>query len=105
MTKLRALAIAAPAGLLMAAAPAPYSTDDAGFGSTVDAMISAQAIDMTPEYAGVPMEGSNGKRSADAYRRYLSGNVKKLLSVTGKAEVGSQGGAVEQIITAPQPNQ
>lgn len=105
MTKLQALAIVAPAFILMAAAPAPYSPKDAGFGSTVDAMISAQAVDMTPEYAGVPLEGGNGKRAADAYRRYQSGNVKKLLSVSGDAAVGTQGGAVEQIVTTPQPNQ
>jgi hypothetical protein len=105
MNKIRALAVAAPSFILMAAAPAPYSPKDAGLGSTVDNLIAAQTIDMTPEYAGIPMEGSNGQRAADAYRRYLSGNVKKLLSVTGTAEVGSQGGAVDQIVTTPQSNQ
>jgi hypothetical protein len=105
MTKLRALAVAAPSFILMAAAPAPYSPSDDGLGSTVDAIIAAQTIDMTPEYAGVPMEGSNGKRAADAYRRYLSGNVKKLLSVSGESKVGAQGGAIDQVVVTPQTSQ
>lgn len=106
MTKLRTLAIVAPAFMLAAAAPGPYSPNDPGFGSSVTDMISTQAVDMTPEYAGVPIEGGNGKRATDAYRRYKNGNVKKLLSVTGEAAVGAQGGAIEQIVTTPpQPNQ
>lgn len=101
MIMLRTLAIAAPAFMLIAAAPGPYSPTDPGMGSSVTNMISSQTIDMTPEYSGVPMEGSDGKRAVDAYRRYQSGNVKKLLSVTGQAAVGGQGGAVEQIVTTP----
>jgi glycine betaine/choline ABC-type transport system substrate-binding protein len=101
MNKSNALLFVVPAFMLMAAGPVPYSPQDSGLGQTVDSIIAAQAIDMYPEYAGVPLEGSNGKRSVDAYRRYQSGNVKKLLKQTGEAQVGSQGGAVEQITTPP----
>jgi hypothetical protein len=103
MNRINALFIVAPAFILMAAGPAPYSSRDNGLGETVDSIIAAQAIDMDPEYAGVPLEGGNGKRSVDAYRRYQSGNVKKLLKQTGEATVGAQGGATEQIITTPPP--
>jgi hypothetical protein len=101
MNRINALFIVTPAFMLMAAGPVPYSPKDSGLGQTVDSIISAQAIDMDPEYAGIPLEGSNGKRSVDAYRRYQSGNVKKLLKQTGEAQVGAQGGAIEQIITTP----
>lgn len=103
MNRTNALFIVAPAFMLMAAGPAPYSPQDSGLGQTVDSIIAAQAIDMEPEYAGVPMEGSNGKRSVDAFRRYKNGTVKKLLSVSGEARVGDQGGAIEQIVTTPPP--
>lgn len=103
MNKIHAFAFVAPAFLLMAAGPAPYSPKDSGLGQTVDSIIAAQTIDPDPEYAGVPLEGGNGKRSVDAYRRYQSGNVKRLLSVSGEAKVGGQGGAIEQIVTAPPP--
>jgi len=82
----------------------PISRADPNFGLTVDANINAQAIDMTPEYAGVPMEGASGRRSADAYRRYQTGNVKKLLTVTGEAAVGAQGGANENVTITSTPN-
>jgi hypothetical protein len=103
MNKHIALFMLAPAtSLLMAAAPPPYSPSDPGFGATVENNIIAQVIDMTPEYAGVPAEGSDGRRSADAYRRYRTGNVKKLLSVTGDSKVGAQGGAAgETVVVTP----
>jgi hypothetical protein len=103
MNRINTLFLVAPAFMLMAAGPAPYSPEDSGLGQTVDSIIAAQTIDMEPEYAGVPLEGGNGKRSTDAYRRYQSGNVRKLLSVTGEAKVGAQGGAIEQIVTTPPP--
>jgi hypothetical protein len=68
---------------------------DREFGSTVNHNVVAQAVDMTPQYAGVPIEGGNGQRSADAYKRYLKGNVKALAKVTGSTAVGGQGGAAD----------
>jgi glycine betaine/choline ABC-type transport system substrate-binding protein len=98
-----ALLVLAPvAALLVAAGPAPYSRTDPGFGMTVETNIVAQTIDMTPHYAGVPLEGSDGRRSSDAYKRYQTGTVKKLLQSTGDAKVGSQGGATETTtVTTP----
>jgi glycine betaine/choline ABC-type transport system substrate-binding protein len=105
MKKRIALFTLAPATvLLMAAGVPPYSRTDPGFGQTVENNIVGQVIDMTPEYAGVPLEGSNGKRSTEAYRRYQAGNVKKLLSVTGDAAVGQQGGATDTVVVTPAPS-
>jgi hypothetical protein len=105
MNKRIALVALAPSALmLMAADIPPYSREDPGFGQTVENNIVAQTIDMTPNYAGVPGAGANGKRSTDAYRRYQSGNVKKLLSVAGDSRIGSQGGAAEGITITPAPN-
>jgi hypothetical protein len=101
-TRIALLTLAPAAVLLMAATAPPYSATDPGFGATVENNIVAQVIDMTPDYAGVPPEGSDGKRSTDAYRRYRTGNVKKLLSVTGDSKVGSQGGAAgETVVVTP----
>lgn len=69
---------------------------DPEFGSTVDHNIVAQTIDMNPEYAGVPIEGGSGRRSAAAIGRYQAGEVKPLLKVTGESEVGKQGGATDK---------
>lgn len=95
------IAVVPAALLLIAAGPAPYSRTDPGFGQTVETNIVAQVIDMTPEYAGVPSAGSNGKRSADAYKRYQTGDVKKLLTVSGDAKVGAQGGAADSVTITP----
>lgn len=100
-TSIVLIAVAPATLLLIAAGPAPYSRTDPGFGQTVETNIVAQVIDMTPEYAGVPGAGANGKRSADAYKRYQTGDVKKLLTVTGDAKVGSQGGASETVTVTP----
>lgn len=66
---------------------------DPGFGRTIGSNIAAQAIDMDPHYAGVPVEGGSGQRNVDALKRYQTGMVKQLEKVTGKSEVGGQGGA------------
>lgn len=105
MNRITAIFVLTPAmALLVAAGPPPISRADPNFGLTVDANINAMTVDMTPEYAGVPMEGASGRRSADAYRRYQTGNVKKLLSVSGAAAVGGQGGATESVTVTSTPN-
>lgn len=102
MSRIRTLFVFAPVALLLAAAgPAPYSRTDPGFGMTVEHNIVSQVIDMTPEYAGIPIAGANGKRSADAYKRYQTGDIKKLYTMTGDAKVGSQGGSTESVTVTP----
>lgn len=68
---------------------------DQEFGATVNHNVVAQVVDMDPQYAGVPIEGANGQRAVDSYRRYLKGNVKALARVEGTAKVGGQGGAAD----------
>jgi len=74
---------------------------DPQMGTAVTHNMVAQVVDMDPKYAGVPMEGTNGRLSADAYNRYLKGNVKALTKVDGNTRVGGQGGAGDSA-TAPQ---
>ncbi|GGE11113.1 hypothetical protein GCM10011529_16870 [Polymorphobacter glacialis] len=89
--------------VLASALPAPVMAGtDPQFGITVSNNIAIQAVDMNPQYAGVSMAGGNGQRSVDAHRRYLSGNVKTLMKVDGKAEVGGQGGGQEVQTLQPQ---
>lgn len=76
---------------------------DPELGATVNHNIVAQVVDMNPEYAGVPMEGSNGKRGVASFRRYQSGNVRALQRVDGGAKIGQQGGA-ENATTAAEAN-
>ena len=46
-------------------------------GIAVQRNIAFQAVDLDPHYAGIPIEGGNGQRSADAIKRYNSGTVKE----------------------------
>ena len=54
------------AALLLPAACA----GDPEFGTAVQRNIAFQAVDLEPRYAGVPMEGGNGERSARAIKHY-----------------------------------
>ncbi len=49
---------------------------DPAVGTAVQRNIAFQAVDLDPQYAGVPIEGGNGQRSVDAVKRYNSGTVK-----------------------------
>lgn len=69
---------------------------DPEFGATVDHSITAQAVDMNPQYAGVVVEGGDGTRAAEAQRRYLFGNIKQVMKPDGKS------GFVTQDVTPPQ---
>lgn len=60
---------------------------DAPIGSAVTNNVVAQVVDLNPRYAGVPMEGSNGQRSINAYKRYLSGEITPLQRPDGKTSV------------------
>lgn len=97
------LALALPLTLALALAGLSVAAEaaDPQLGITVQNNIALQAVDMNPRYAGAPMEGGNGQRSIDAYRRYLMGNVKDLVKMDGKAAVGGQGGAQAQQTLQP----
>lgn len=78
--------------LLAAAAPA-FAGQDAVLGTSVQANIVAMTVDLTPEYAGVKMEGTTGILAADAISRYRNGQVKPLLPLSGRSELGVAGAA------------
>ena len=42
-------------------------------GATVRANLAAQVIDPDPDYSGVPLPGTSGRRAADAMIRYQTG--------------------------------
>jgi len=75
------------------AATAAVAGPDPDLGATVRGNVASQAIDIDPHYAGIPAEGSNGRRAADALIRYETGKLKPLLRTNGKTDVGAQGGA------------
>jgi len=54
------------------------ATADPQFGAVVQNNIIAQAVDLDPVYAGVPIEGGNAARTANAVRQYNNGAVKPL---------------------------
>lgn len=54
------------------------ATADPQFGSVVQNNIIAQAVDLDPVYAGVPIEGGNAARTVEGVRRYNTDAVKKL---------------------------
>lgn len=64
---------------------------DAPMGASVVNNVVAQTVDLNPQYAGVPAEGSNGSRSVDAYKRYLKGSIVPLQRPDGKGS--TTGGA------------
>lgn len=77
-------------GVIAAVAAAPASAIDRALGTSVQANIVAMAVDLTPSYAGVKMEGTNGTGADGAVNRYRNGRVKPLLPLSGKAsETGS----------------
>ncbi len=71
----------------------PAFASDRELGSCVRHNIAVQTIDPDPRYQGTMMEGGVGQRSAAAVRRYMTGNIKPLARVDGRAQVGQQGGA------------
>ncbi len=72
---MRALVITAGAAAMLMLGGCETDPD---LGYSVRRAVVAQAVDMTPTYAGVPIEGTNGVRSSDAQRRYLKGDPAKL---------------------------
>jgi hypothetical protein len=64
----------------------------AGFGDSVRNNIVVQAGDMNPPYRGDAIEGGNGKRSAEAVRRYEDGKIKAPRGTTASGAQILQGG-------------
>lgn len=63
--------------ILAAALPVPAAAGDPQFGVVTGGNIAAQAGPI-PTYAGVPMEGSDGRRASRAANRYRRGMVTPL---------------------------
>ncbi len=81
------------AAAALAAATSADAGPDRGLGATVRANIAAQAVNLDPDYANSPVTGTSGRRAADAMIRYQTGQLKPLLKINGKTDLGSQGGA------------
>lgn len=83
-------------------------TTDPDLGYSIRRAVVAQAVDMNPTYAGVPMEGTNSVRALDAHRRYLKSDVRRLGRIDGKVDVVgtvSEAGAGRVAPAAPQTGQ
>jgi hypothetical protein len=69
-------------------------TTDPDLGYSVRQAVVSQAVDMNPNYAGLPIEGSSGVRALDAQRRYLKGVPRPLAKVDAKGnEAAGDSGA------------
>lgn len=87
--------------LLLPAALLLCGFGDPEFGATVTYNIAGAAVAMNPQHAGTPIEGGNGKRAVDAYKRYLTGTQKALLRADSGSRVGAQGGAADAATQSP----
>lgn len=74
--------------LLLLSTAAPALADDRKLGTSVQANIAAMTVDLTPDYANVVMEGTSGRLGASSVSRYRAGQVKPLLRLDGKSELG-----------------
>ena len=84
----------AASGLLLAvtlSSPA-VASEDKDFGCTVTQNVTVQTVDMNPRYAGTLMEGGIGKRSAAAVGRYMNGQIKPLVQISGRSDLGAASG-------------
>lgn len=66
-------------------------TGDRGLGLVVQNNIAAMAVDLTPSYANVAIEGGNGMVADTAVTRYRTGQVKQLRSLSADAGLGAAG--------------
>jgi hypothetical protein len=78
---------------LMVSLAAPAAAIDRGLGLVVQNNIAAMAVDLTPSYANVKIEGSDGLLADTAVTRYRTGMVKPLLPLSGKSNLGDAGGS------------
>jgi len=82
---IRLVAVAAAIVMLAGGAAAR----DRQLGAAVQANIAAQAVDLHPVHAGVPIEGGNGERAEGAITRYRNGRVTPLRSISAESQVGA----------------
>ena len=85
-SRIKLLLLAGPALLA-----APALAQDRGLGLIVQNNVHAQLVDLNPEYAGIPAEGSNGLKADTAMTRYRTGRVQPLLPFTASTSVGAAG--------------
>jgi hypothetical protein len=78
----------------------PASVAASDLGRSVTANIAAQTA--AEPNSAQPLPGGSGQRTVDADQRNLTGNVKALLKMDGKATLGVQGGATDLPTTAKQ---
>lgn len=78
---------------LMVSIAAPATATDKGLGLTTQNNIAAMVVDLTPSYANVKIEGSDGLVADSAITRYRTGRVKQLLPLSAGATLGTVGGA------------
>ena len=79
---------------------------DKGLGLVVQNNIAAMAVDLTPSYANVKIEGSDGLLADSALTRYRTGRVKPLMPLSGRSNLGdasstAAGAAGAQAQTGP----
>ena len=75
---------------LMISVAAPVTAQDRGLGLVTQSNVAAMAVDLTPSYANVKIEGGDGMLADSAVTRVRTGNVKALLPLSGKSELGQQ---------------
>ena len=73
---------------LMVSLAAPAAATDKGLGLVVQNNVAAMAVDLTPSYANVKIEGSTGTLADTAVTRYRTRQVKPLRSLSGDSKLG-----------------
>lgn len=84
---------------LMVSVAAPAAAADKGLGLVVQNNIAVMAVDLTPSYANVAIEGGTGMLADTAITRYRQGKVKPLLPLSGTSTLGQN--QVAQAAAAP----
>lgn len=86
---------------LMISVAGPVTATDKGLGLVVQNNVAAMAVDLNPSYANVKIEGTNGALADAAITRYRTGQVKALLPLSGKSELGTNTGGGGQTAAPP----
>jgi hypothetical protein len=73
---------------LMVSLAGPAAAKDKGLGLIVQNNIAAMAVDLTPSYANVAIEGGSGMLADTAVTRYRTGQVKPLRALSSEASIG-----------------
>lgn len=77
---------------LMISVAVPATATDKGLGLVVQNNIAAMAVDLTPSYANVKIEGGDGQLADAAVTRYRAGKVKPLVTLSGTSSLGQTTG-------------